>query len=51
MPETFRVVVTDFINDELEPERRVLGDVATVECSMRSKSKTSSDAWKTPTRL
>ncbi len=31
MPDKFRVVVTDFINDELEPERRVLGDVATVE--------------------
>ena len=30
MSEKFRVVITDFINDELEPERRVLGDVATV---------------------
>ena len=31
MSERFRVVVTDFIHDSLEPERRILGDVADVE--------------------
>lgn len=28
---SFRVVITDFIRDALEPERRVLGDLASVE--------------------
>ncbi len=28
----FRVVIADFIRDAIEPERRVLGDLATVEC-------------------
>jgi C-terminal binding protein len=26
-----KIIVTDFINDSLEPERRILGDIATVE--------------------
>src|SRR3712207_4504554 len=28
---TYRVVVTDFVSDDLEPERRVLGGLASVE--------------------
>jgi D-3-phosphoglycerate dehydrogenase/C-terminal binding protein len=31
MDSHYKVVVTDFINDSLEPERRILGDLATVE--------------------
>lgn len=27
----FKVVVTDLLNDSLDPERRVLGDIATLE--------------------
>lgn len=30
MSEKYQVVITDFINDELEPERRVLGELADV---------------------
>lgn len=31
MPTSKRVIIADFINDSLEPEREVLGEVATVE--------------------
>lgn len=31
MSERYRVVITDFITDDLEPERQVLGDLADVE--------------------
>ena len=31
MNKRFRVVITDFIHDSLEPERRILGDLASVE--------------------
>ena len=31
-----RVVITDFINDSLEPERRILAGIAEVEALMAS---------------
>ena len=30
MPKRYKVVVTDFITDDLEPEQRMLGDIADV---------------------
>ena len=30
MAKQFHIVVTDFIRDDLEPERRILGDIAEV---------------------
>ena len=49
MPQRYRIVITDLLNDDLAPEREALGEIADVEALQAGRGGDSRDASRTRT--